>query len=137
MIWIYIFLIALAAFPLFLTIRRMRVAVKIKKNGIHTNGVITRINTIRTGRGGAMDILTLEYKDAATGQPHNGRATVTPYKYKVGDSMPVVYLPDRPSKYAIDAKNAYWGVLIFCIILFLFAVFATYKINEMVQSGQM
>lgn len=51
--------------------------------------------------------------------------------------MAVVYLPDRPAKYAIDAKNAYWAVLIFCIILFLFAVFAVYKINEMVQSGQM
>lgn len=52
MMGIYIFLIALAAFPLILTIRRMRVAEKIKKTGIHTNGVITHINTIGTGRGG-------------------------------------------------------------------------------------
>jgi hypothetical protein len=104
---------------------------------VHTNGVITHITTIRTGRGGAIDILTLEYKDRVTGKPYNGRATVTPHKYKIGDIIPVVYLQDNPSKYAIDTKKAYWAVLIFCIILFLFVIFAVYKIDEMVQSGQM
>jgi hypothetical protein len=137
MIAIYIALIVLAAFPLVLTIRRMQAAAKIKKNGVYANSVVTHISTIRTGRGGAIDILTLEYKDRATGKPYNGRATVTPHKYKIGDTMPVVYLPDKPSKYAIDTKKAYWAVLIFCIILFLFVLFAVYKINEMVESGQM
>ena len=137
MIGIYIFLIALTAFPLILTIRRMLVASTIKKNGIHTDGVITHITTIRTGRGGAMDILTLEYKDRATGHPYKGKATVAPNKYQIGDTMAVVYLPEKPSKYAIDTKKAYWAVLIFCIILFLFVLFAVYKIDEMVKSGQM
>ena len=137
MIAIYISLIVLAAFPVALTIWRMQVAAKIKKNGLHTNGVVTHITTIRTGRGGAMDILTLEYKDRATGKPYKGRATVTPNKYKIGDTMPVVYLPEKPAKYAIDTKKAYWAVLIFSIILFLFVLFAVYKINEMVQRGQM
>jgi hypothetical protein len=137
MIAIYISLIALAAFPLVLTIWRMQVAAKIKKNGVHTNGVVKHINRIRMGRGGSMDILTLEYKDGATGKPYNGKATVTPDKYKIGDAMAVVYLAEKPSKYAIDTKKAYWAVLIFCIILFLFVLFAVYKIDEMVRSGQM
>ncbi|MEP7375002.1 MAG: DUF3592 domain-containing protein [Chitinophagaceae bacterium] len=137
MITIYILLIALAAFPLVLTIWRMRVAATIKKNGVRTNAVIKNINTIRTGKGGAMDILTLEYTDSATNHPYKGKATVTHQKYKIGDAMPVMYLPDKPSKYAIDTNKAYWAVLIFCIVLFLFVVFAVYKINEMVQSGQM
>jgi Protein of unknown function (DUF3592) len=137
MLLLYIGLIALAAFPLVLTIWRMQVAAKIKKKGVYTNGVITHISTIRTRPGGAIDILTLEYKDRVTGQPYNGRATVTHQKYKTGDTMPVIYLPDKPSKYAIDTKKAYWAVLIFCIILFLFVLFAVYKINEMVESGQM
>ena len=134
---IYILLILLAAFPLFFTIWRMQRAATIKKNGVYTTGFVTNIKTIRTGRGGAIDILTLEYKDRATGKPYNGRATVTPNKYKIGDTMTIVYLPDKPAKYAIDTKKAYWAVLIFCIILFLFILFAVYKINEMVESGQM
>lgn len=137
MLILYILLIALGAFPLILTIWRMRAAATIKKAGVATNEVITHINTIRTGKAGAMDILTLEYKDRLTNHPYNGGATVTHQKYKPGDIMPVIYLPDNPSKYAVDLKTAYWVVLIFCILLFLFIVFALYKINEMVQSGQM
>ncbi len=137
MIALYILLIVLAAFPLILTIWRMRAAAKIKKNGMYTDSIVTHISTIRTGRGGAIDILTLEYKDRATGKPYNGRATVTINKYKIGDTMPVVYLPNKPAKYAIDTKKAYWAVIIVCIILFLFVIFAVYKIDEMVQSGQM
>ena len=137
MVILYIVLIILAAFPLVLTIWRMRVAATIKKNGVYTNGVVTHINTIRTRPGSMIDILTLEYKDRITGQSYNGRAIVTHQKYKMGDTMPVVYLPDKPSKYAIDTKKAYRGVLVFCVILFLFVVFAVYKINEMVQSGQL
>ena len=136
MIAIYISLIALAAFPLVLTIRRMHVAKKIKKKGTPTTGVINHINSIRTGRG-AIDILTLEYKDTVTGQAYKAKATVSPYKYKIGDTMEIVYLPDKPSKYAIDSKGGYLGILIFCIILFLFVLFAVYKIDEMVRTGQM
>jgi hypothetical protein len=115
----------------------MLVSAKIKKKGVHTNSVITNINTLRTRPGGAIDILTLEYKDRVTGRSYNGKATVIHQKYKTGDFMPVIYLPDKPAKYAIDTKKAYWVVLIFCIILFLFVLFAVYKINEMAESGQM
>ena len=134
---LYIALIVLAAFPLILTIWRMRVAATIKKNGVHTNSVVTNINRIRLPKGGSMDMLTLEYKDRATGMPYKGKATVAPGKYKIGDTMAVVYLPNKPAKYAIDTNKAYWAVLIFAIILFLFVLFAVYKINEMVKSGQM
>lgn len=135
MLIIYILLIVLAAFPLVLTIWRMRVAATIKKNGVPATAIVTQINIIRTGKGGSIDILTLEYRNHATNQPHKGQATVSTGKYKTGDTMPVIYLPDKPSKYVIDTKKAYWAFLIFCIILFLFVVFAVYKLNEMVQSG--
>jgi len=84
-----------------------------------------------------MDMLTLEYKDRVTGNPYKGKATVAPGKYNIGDTMAVVYLPDKPAKYAIDTNKAYWAVLTFAIILFLFVLFAVYKIDEMVKSGQM
>ena len=130
-------MILLAAFPGVLTIWRMQQAAKIKKNGIHTNGVISHISTIHTGRGGTVDILTITYTDRATGKPYNGRATVVHGKYKTGDRMEVAYLPEKPSKYAIDTKKGYWFILIFCIILFAFVIFAVYKLDGMMQSGQM
>lgn len=134
---IYILLILLAAFPLVLTAWRMRKAAKIKKDGIHTNGTIQHIKSIRMPRGGYIDILRIEYKDRHTGKLYNAKATVSPGKYKIGDVFEVIYLPDQPAKYAIDTKGGYLAILIFCIILFLFILFVVYKMQEMVATGQM
>lgn len=133
-LFIYIGLIILAAFPLLLIIWRMRWAAKIKKSGIYTDSVVTHIRKFRVPRSSTMDILTLEYKDRATGRTYKGKASTAHGKYRTGDIMPVVYLPEKPSKYAVAIKTGYWAVLIFCIILFLFVLFAVYKINEMVQT---
>lgn len=135
MLIIYILLILLAAFPVGLTIWRMRRAAFIKKTGIHTNGTITSIRTVRI-KSSLTDMITIEYKDRATGRSYNGKATSQSGKYKRGDLMEVAYLPSNPAKYAIT-KGAYTIMLVFCIIIFLFVLFAVYKINEMVQKGNM
>jgi hypothetical protein len=133
MIFIYIGMILLAAFPLVLTIVRMRSAANIKKKGTWTDAIITRIRTIRAPKGGSFDMVTLEYKDRATGRPYNGKATTAMGKYRSGDRMPIAYLPANPAKYAIDTKGGYWFVLVFCILLFAFVIFAVWKIDSMVK----
>ena len=137
MIFFYILLILLAAFPLGLAIWRMRRAAYIKKTGIHTNGYITSIRTVRI-KSSLTDIISIEYKDRTTGRPYTGKATTQAGKFKLGDTMGVAYLPANPAKYAIaDTKGGFTAMLIFCILIFLFVLFAVYKINEMVQSGEM
>ena len=137
MVIIYILLILLAAFPLGLTIWRMRRAAFIKKTGIHINGYVTSRRTVRI-KTTYLDIISIEYKDRATGLPYPGKATTQTGKFRVGDTIGVAYLPTNPAKYAIeDTKGGFTGMLIFCIILFLFVLFAVYKINGMVQRGEM
>ena len=137
MIFIYIFMILLAAFPVVLTIWRMRRAAMVKKNGIHTDAVVTKVKTFRL-RHGRVDFLSLEYKDRATGQSYYGKATVDYMRNKLGDRITVAYLPDKPATYMVDgSKKGYIGILIFCIILFVFMLFAIYKIDEMTRTGQM
>jgi len=80
-----------------------------------------------------VDILTVEYKDRATGRPYYGRATVNLGKYRIGDPIPVAYLPNDPSKYAITLRSGYWFILIFCIILFGFVIFVIFKIDGMLK----
>lgn len=130
MIWLYILLIVLSAFPLVLTIYRMRRAADIKKNGVHVNAVVRDIKTMRTGKT-TMDLLILEYTDRATGRTYPAKATVTYGRNKIGDTISVAYLPNQPGKHAIDNKGAYWVILVFCIILFLFIIFVIYKLNGM------
>lgn len=137
MLFIYIFMILLGAFPLVFIVRKMREAAKIQKEGIHTNGAIKHINTIRIPKGARIDQLTIEYTDRATGKPYYAKATVTHGKYKYSDTIDLAYLPKQPAKYAIDSKGGNAGMLIFSIILFLFVIFAVYKIREMVETGQM
>ena len=137
MTFIYIFMILLSAFPVLLTSWRMRRAAMIKKNGIHTDAIVTKVKSIRL-RHSPIDILTLEYKDRATGQSFYGKATVHYMRNKPGDRITVAYLPDKPATYAVaDTKKGFTGILIFTIILFLFMLFAVYKIDEMVRTGQM
>ncbi len=135
MLLLFILLIALAAFPLILTIWRMINSKKIKRDGIYTDAVIKDIKRFRAPKGGSVDLLIMEYKDRATGIAYKAKATVTPMKHSIGDRMTVAYLPNKPSKYAIDTKGAYWFILIFCIMLFLFVIFAVYKINEMTKTS--
>jgi hypothetical protein len=135
MLIFFILLILLSAFPLVLTIWRMRNAARIKKKGVTATAVVTHINTVR-GKGGAIDILAMEYRDSLTNQPYKAKATVTHGQKKIGDTMTIFYLPDKPSKYAIDNKKAYWVILIFCVLLFLFIIFVVYKLGNSTNSSQ-
>ena len=137
MIFFYVSLILIAALPLVLTAWRMKRTARIKKTGIHTNGTITHIRTVRV-KSGYIDFLTFEYQDWNTGKLYSGKATIQSGKYRHNDRLPIAYLPDNPSKYAItNTKGAYTFILIFCILLFLFVLFAVYKVDSMVSRGEM
>lgn len=133
MIFIYILIIGLPAFLIFLVLKKMNKANNIKKHGITTDAFILNIVTQRMGKT-TVDVLTLEYKDAA-GRLHPAKATIQVGKYRVGQRIPIKFLPQNPAQYAFDDVSGYWFVLIFCILLFLFAIFAVYKINEGLQGS--
>jgi len=133
MIFVYILIIGLPAFLIFLTIKKMKKANYIKQYGITTDAYILHIVT-RSFNKNRMDILTLEYKDTA-GRLHPAKASIQVGKYRVGQRIPIKYNPQNPAHYAFDNVSGYWFILIFCILLFLFMIFASYKINEMVQAG--
>lgn len=136
MLLLYIAMIVLGAFPLIYIIYKMRQAAKINKEGIHTNGTIKHIQTVRAPKGATVDKLTIEYIDRATGKAYYAKATVSHRKYKYKDQISIAYLPDKPHKYAIDTKGGHLFLLIFFILIFLFVIFAVYKISGMVKTMQ-
>lgn len=136
MIFIYIGLILIAALPGAIVIWRMRKASRIKKNGIATDAFVTNIVTQRFSRS-SMDLVTLEFRDRTTGRAYTSKATTTVGKHRIGDRMTIYYLPNDPSKNSPIGGRTYIPILIFCIILFLFIVFAVYKIDEAVKAGSM
>ena len=87
---------------------------------------------------GRFSAWTYHLENAACRFYYPGKATTQAGKFRVGDTIGVVYLPANPAKYAIaDTRGGFTAMLIFCIILFLFVLFAVYKINGMVQRGEM
>lgn len=133
MILVYILIIGLPAFLIFIILKKMKKAKNINELGITTDAFITNISTRRMGKT-TVDILTLEYKDAA-GRRHPAKATIQVGKYRVGQRIPIKYLPQNPSHYAFGNVSGYWFILIFCILLLLFTIFAAYKIHEELQGS--
>ena len=136
MIFVYIFIISLPAVLVFFTLKKIIRARTVKQHGIKTQAVITHISLIKFSKG-ASDSLTLEYKDS-TDTRHLAKVTTVPGQYKPGDSMPLRYLNNKPSHYTIDGmEQGQWAILIFCMLLLAFTIFASYKIDEMVQSSNL
>lgn len=131
MIYLFIAMILLSAFPLALTIWRIRKTAFIKKNGTHINGTVTGIRTIRF-KNTHLDMVYFEYQDRLTGRSYPGKLTSGVGKYHSGDRVPMAYLPSKPASYAVDTKGGYTAMLIFTILVFAFVIFAVYKLNQMV-----
>lgn len=136
MIIIYILLIVLGALPLWKTIRYIRLEERIRKIGVSSTGVVTNILTSRYSRNAAKtDRVQVQYQCRIHGQFHHANITEFHGKYKMGDHVPVLYLPEQPSKIVVSRKRGYWLMLIFGILILLFMVFAVYKIDEMIEQG--
>ncbi len=135
MIILYILLIMLSAFPLWKTVRYIIKEKRIKQHGINASGVVTHIHTTAMRRGPTVDQVHIEYGSIIQGHFHKSSITAKHKKYKHGETVPVMYLPDEPSKIVVDGRQGYWQMLIFSILIFLFVIFAVYKIDEMVNKG--
>lgn len=123
----------LGAFPLLKTISYVRLEEKIRKTGISTTGIVTAIHTTRYHRGPTTDRVHTRYNSNINGQYHEASFVTAHRKYRVGQSIPVKYLPEKPDKIVVSEKRGYWPMLIFSIVLLVFIVFASFKIYEMLK----
>lgn len=134
MIIVYGFIIGIPTLLILIAIKKIIKVRSIAKHGIKTNAVITHIRMIRFSKS-TIDKLTLEYTDY-TGTRHPAKATTVPGHYKTGNTMPLKYLDNKPSAYTIDdTQQGDWVLLIVCVLLLAFTIFASYKIDELVQSS--
>ena len=137
MLIIYILLLLLAAFPLWKTVRYIIKEKRIRQHGIKTLGLVTHIHTTAMRRGPTVDQVHIEFASIIHGHFHKSSITAKHKKFKQGETVPVMYLPEEPSKIVVYGKEGHWPMLIFAILIFLFVIFAIYKIDDMVKSGRL
>jgi len=134
MIFVYLLLIGVPILLIFVTITKIIKVKSIEQHGIKTNAVVTHIRPIRSGRNWS-DKLTLEYKDNR-GTSHSAKATTVKGHLKAGNTMSLKYSNNKPSAYSIDGtQKGDWVLLIVWILLLAYTIYASFKIDEMIQSG--
>jgi hypothetical protein len=134
MVYPCIFIIGVPALLVFFTIKKIIRARAVEKHGVKTNAVVTHIMFFRSSRGSA-DSVTLQYTDDA-GAAHTAKITTAAGKHSIGDSIPLKYLSAEPSSYNIEGmRQGLWAILIFCTLLLAFAIFASFKLNEMAEDS--
>ena len=133
----YLLLVTAGAFPLVaFFIKRTRYR-KILREGIPATAKVTNVQTRRRHKGGTYDSVTFMYLPEGSGQYQSGAYPYRVGKYKTGDSIPLYYLPDRPSKYALVGTTRYepW-VILALVVFFAFTVYACFKIEELTAGQQ-
>jgi hypothetical protein len=133
--FLYLLLILLGCLPLFIILKRIHSYRTLKNHGVLTDATVSHIHTQRTYRGLPYDRLTLVYTRLATGKPAVGQVGTVHNKYKVGDRVSIAYKPNKPEIIIPQDVGGFAPALGFALILFLFVLFATYKIREMVVEG--
>ena len=134
MTMLYILMILIAMLPLWKTVRFIQLEERIRKKGISTTGIVTHIHTIRHQRGAATDRVHTRYSSSIPGRHHDANFVTKYNRYRIGQEIPVKYIPEQPDKIVVDQRRGYWPMLIFSTVLLLFVFFAVYKINEMVKA---
>lgn len=134
MFFAYLFIVGIPALLVLFFARRISRIKAAEKNGQQTQAAVTGIYRLNSSKG-TSDVVTFQYQDT-TGQWHAGKITTGVGQYAIGDSIPLKYSPGKASFYIIKGmEQGQWVLLIFCLLILIFMIFASYKLNEMVESG--
>jgi hypothetical protein len=112
-----------------------------KKNRVKkilTTGEVAEatIYEIRTVLQAPRDIVYYSFNTPRSDQPYTGRLTTGIGEYKKGDVLDIYYLPGNPRRNTIKGAWGSYGMVVFGIVIALAVLFAVYKLNEMIQNGQ-
>lgn len=111
-----IIIVGSAGLPVLCSIK-MKIIQRFKAKSITTNALITQVEK-RSGQKSTYYILSLQYKNVDTGISFKGHMISASKRYKVGDTVPLMYLPDKPEIYKTDFGK--WLRWIFAFSLCVF-----------------
>lgn len=128
MIIAYIIIIGIPCLLNYFIIRKMIKARRIQQKGIATHAIVTK-TALRKYSKSSMDDVTFIYRDL-TGKAYYAKANTAPGKYTIGDHVDIKYLHEDPSQYSFDWGKGYLFLLVFCLILLAFMIYASFKLSE-------
>ena len=133
MIILYILLIIVGALPMIVFLLKRQRYYRILRQGTKTTAQVTEAKRIRYRGNATHDRVFFSYLPAGAGQYMQGDFITRIGKHRRGDLVDIYYLPGNPQKNAVPGSKGELGMFVFTVLIFLFVVFACYKIHEEVK----
>ena len=133
MIILYILLIAAAALPLVVFLVKRKRYYTILRQGTKTTAQVVEARRVRYRGNPTHDTVFFNYLPAGSGQYMQGSFITKIGKHRRGDLLEIYYLPGNPKKHAVPGSRGELGMFIFMLLIFLFVIFACFKIHEEVK----
>lgn len=134
MIFLYILLIGTGALPLVVFLAKRKSYYRILSEGAKTTAQVTEVRTIRYHKGATYDKVFFAYLPPGADRYLPGEFITKIGKHRRGDSFEIHYLPRQPQKYAVPGSKGEVIMFLFVLLVFLFVVFACFKIDEAVSA---
>lgn len=134
MIVLYILLTAIGALPLAVFLVKRKSYYHILKEGTKATAQVTEARRVRYRGNATHDRVSFSYLPAGAGHYMQGDYITKIGKHRRGDLIEIYYLPQQPRKYAVPGSKGEVFMFLFVLLLFLFVVFACFKIDEAVSA---
>jgi hypothetical protein len=134
MVIISLILIVVGALPLIVFLVKRKSYRNIINKGNPINAVITETRLVRFNKGNTLENIYYVFLPPGSNQYFQGMFSAPVGKHKKGAELQVYYLPGQPQKNAVPGSKGEIIMLLFTIIIFLFMIFASYKIYEILNS---
>jgi hypothetical protein len=125
-------LISISALPLVLFLIKRKRYRRILAEGLSTTAEIKTVTRRKPTKGPEYDNVVFWYLPNGANQYQSGHLMTATGKHRSGDKIELFYLPQQPEKYAVPGSKYEGWVILVLLILIGFAVYACYKIDEMV-----
>ena len=134
MILIYALLIALGFLPFAIVVYKMKRLQRRRKTGVKTNAIVKEIYGFSYR---SINIFLIEYTIAGTGETISKKIPVAGLPYAIGESLPIIYNPQKPRKILLDAGKSFTPLLVFTLLIAAFVIAACFMINRSIANGEM
>ncbi|MEO5946271.1 MAG: DUF3592 domain-containing protein [Chitinophagaceae bacterium] len=133
MIAVCVILALVGAMPLFVFIMKRKRYRNILQKGSKITAEVNSIKTMRHYKGANLDVVIFWYLPPGALQYLSGMVKTNVGHYKRGQQFEIYYLLDKPHKYAVPGSKGEWMMLLFCLLIFLFVLFGSFKLYEMLD----
>jgi hypothetical protein len=134
MIILYILLIAIGALPLAVFLVNRKNYYRILKEGTKTTAQVTEARRVRYRGNATHDRVFFSYLPPGYSQYFPGNFITKIGKHRRGDIIEIYYLPRYPQLYAVPGSKGDIFMFLFVLLIFVFVVFACFKIHESVRT---